>query len=305
MELLCGRACDKEVVLTFGNFDGVHCGHMHIFSEVVSLAKKHGLASAVLTFSPHTAVFLRKRENFLLLDFDSKAQFIDKCGIDYLCVVEFCEEFSKMLPGAFISDILVKRCNAKYIVVGGDCVFGYKCQGNLDMLKAQALFHGYSVVVVDPVAAGNAGICSSSRVRAYIERGDIRSANLMLGRNHFVRGVVLRGLARGRSIGFPTINLNLEHVVLPKKGVYNARVAIDAKPQQWLWGVVNIGVRPTFSHGENTILEMHIFDFDADLYGKKVTVELMDFIREEKKFQNIEQLVAQIKKDIEIVKSLR
>ena len=304
MELLCGRSCDKGVVLTFGNFDGVHRGHRHIFSEVVCLAQEKGLASAVLTFSPHTAVFLRNRKHFLLLDFDSKARLIEQCGIDYLCVVEFDEECAKMPPEAFIADILVNRCNAKYIVVGEDCVFGHRCKGDLDMLRFYAPHYGYGVEEISPLLASNGDICSSSCVRTYVERGDVKSASQMLGRNHVVSGLVVKGLARGRSIGFPTINLTLEHLVLPRRGVYSARVSFDKERQRCLAGIVNIGVRPTFSPEKHTVLEMHIFDFDEDLYGTRVTVELIDFIRDEKKFQNVEQLIVQIKKDIETVKGL-
>ena len=304
MELLCGRSCGKDVVLTFGNFDGVHRGHRHIFSEVVRLSKEKGLASAVLTFSPHTAVFLRKRKHFLLLDFDGKAQLIEQCGVDYLFVVKFDEECAKMAPEAFIANILVNRCNAKYVVVGGDCVFGHKCKGNLDMLRSYAPHYGYDIVVVNQLLASNGDVCSSSCVRTYIEQGDVKSANQMLGRNHSVSGLVVKGLARGRSIGFPTINLTLEDLVLPRMGVYSARVSVDKDQHCWLAGIVNIGIRPTFSPEERAVLEMHIFDFDEDLYGKWVTVELLDFIRDEKKFQNVEQLIVQIKRDIETVKGL-
>lgn len=299
MEVLCERPSAREVVLTFGNFDGVHRGHMHIFSEVVRLAQEHNLASAALTFSPHTAVFLKKRENFLLSDFERKVQLIESCDIDYLHVVEFDELFAKMLPEAFIENILVQRCKARYVVVGEDCVFGYRCMGNIDTLRSYSQSYGYKVMVVDHLSISGKKICSSSSIRKCVESGDIQAANLLLGRCHAISGQVMRGKARGRTIGFPTLNLSLEHTIMPCRGVYNARVLIG---QEWLSGIANIGVRPTFSEVELPILEMHIFDFDEDIYGRKVTVELIDFIRPEQKFHSIQQLVEQITRDIAVVK---
>ncbi|MDD9361439.1 MAG: riboflavin kinase, partial [Anaplasma sp.] len=159
--------------------------------------------------------------------------------------------------------------------------------------------YGYKVMVVDHLSVSGQKICSSSSIRKCVESGDIQSANLLLGRCHAISGQVMRGRARGRTIGFPTLNLSLEHTIMPCRGVYDARVRIG---QEWFSGIANIGARPTFSEDELPVLEMHIFDFDADIYGREVTVELLDFIRPEQKFQSIEQLVEQIKRDIAIVK---
>ncbi|MDB1135324.1 bifunctional riboflavin kinase/FAD synthetase [Candidatus Anaplasma sp. TIGMIC] len=301
MEVLYGRPGAKEVVLTFGNFDGVHKGHVHVFREVVRLARMHNLASAVLTFSPHTATVVRNREQFLLIDFERKVNLIADCGIEYLHVVEFCPSFAAMSPTAFIEDILVKRCMSKYVVVGTDCVFGRRCEGNLSTLHECAKVYGYEVVSVAPLTDDSGIVYSSSAVRECVENGDMRSASLILGRCHSVSGSVMRGSSRGRSIGFPTLNLSMAHTILPRLGVYSARVMIEA--DVWLQGIVNVGIRPTFSAEEAPILEMHIFDFDQEIYGQKVTIELVDFVRPERKFDSVEQLVIQIKKDIEEVRN--
>ena len=299
MELLRGRPCAEDVVLAFGNFDGVHKGHAHVFAEVCRIAEQQKLAAAVLTFQPHPVVFLKHCENFLLCDFKQKVQLIGACGVDYLCVEDFDAVFSKMPPEQFISDILVKNCRAKYVVVGDNCVFGYRCAGNLDVLKHHSESYGYKVVSVGQLDIDGEA-CSSSAIRELLTVGDVETASNLLGRNHDVRGKVIRGCARGRTIGFPTLNLSLEGLVLPRRGVYKARASIDGG--EWLPGVVNIGIRPTFSDGERTILEMHIFDFDKDIYGRNVTVELLGFVRPERKFQDIEQLVGQIARDVATVR---
>ena len=299
MELLHGCSCAKDVVLAFGNFDGVHKGHAHVFSEVKRVAAQQGLAAAVLTFQPHPAVFLKCRENFLLCDFEQKVQLISEHGMDYLCVADFDAEFSKMSPEQFIRDVLVKNCKVKYVVVGENCVFGHKCAGNLGLLRRYSGHCGYEVASVRQFVI-DGGVCSSSAIRELLLMGDVERASKLLGRNHAVRGKVVRGCARGRTIGFPTLNLSLDNLVLPRKGVYKSRVSIDGG--EWLQGVANVGARPTFSDGERTILEMHIFDFDEDLYGRFVTVELLGFVRPEQKFLGIEQLVEQIGRDISAVR---
>ncbi|MCU7611285.1 riboflavin biosynthesis protein RibF [Anaplasma capra] len=295
MEVLYGCESKRAAVLTFGNFDGVHLGHARIFSELTRLARDLSLPSAVLTFSPHTAVFFRQCENFLLTDFEQKVELIAACGVDYLYVVEFGEEFAQLSPDAFINDVLVGSCRAEHVVVGESCVFGHKCVGNLELLKLRAVTCGYEVTGV-PQYVVDGRACSSSRVRECLQLGDLETANLLLGRRHVVSGKVLRGKGRGRSIGFPTLNLSMDHTVLPKNGVYGARVNFGT--DGWLPGIANIGVRPTFSEVELPLLEMHIFDFDKDMYGAQANVELVNFIRPERRFSDVNQLIQQIEQDI-------
>lgn len=299
MEVLYGYEGKEAVVLTFGNFDGIHLGHVRIFSELTQRAAQLSLPSAVLTFSPHTAAFLKQRKNFLLVDFEQKVKLIEACGVDYLYVVEFGQAFAQMLPRAFIHDVLVSGCRARHIVVGEDCVFGHKCAGDLKLLELHAAACGYGVTGVPQyVVAGH--VCSSSRIRECLQLGDIETANLLLGRRHVISGRVLKGQGRGRLIGFPTLNLSIDHTVLPKNGVYHARVRFDAN--NWLLGIVNIGTRPTFAEETCPLLEMHIFDFDKDVYGEWANVELISFLRPERKFHDTDQLIQQIAQDISHVK---
>ncbi|ACZ48949.1 riboflavin biosynthesis protein [Anaplasma centrale str. Israel] len=300
MEVLYGHEGKEAVALTFGNFDGIHLGHVQIFAELTRRAAELSLPAAVLTFSPHTAAFLRQRKNFLLVDFEHKVELIEACGVDYLYVVEFGQEFAQLSPDAFIHNVLVGGCKARHVVVGKDCVFGHKCAGNLKSLELHAATCGYGVTGV-PQYMVDGRACSSSRIRECLQLGDIETANLLLGRRHVVSGRVLKGRGRGKLIGFPTLNLSMDHTVLPKNGVYHARVRFGGN-NYWLPGVVNIGTRPTFAEEICPLLEMHVFDFDDDVYGKWADVELISFLRPERKFHNVDQLVRQIAQDISDVK---
>ena len=299
MEVLYGYEGKEAVVLTFGNFDGIHLGHVRIFSELTQRAAQLSLPSAVLTFSPHTAAFLKQRKNFLLVDFEQKVKLIEACGVDYLYIVEFGQAFARLSPHAFIHDVLVSGCMARHIVVGRDCVFGHKCAGDLKLLELHAAACRYGVTgVLQYVVAGH--VCSSSRIRECLQLGDVETANLLLGRRHVISGKVLKGRGRGKLIGFPTLNLSIDHTVPPKNGVYHARVRFDS--DDWLPGIVNIGTRPTFAEGARPLLEMHIFDFDKDVYGEWANVELISFLRPERKFHDTDQLIQQIAQDISHVK---
>ncbi|MGN7678209.1 MAG: bifunctional riboflavin kinase/FAD synthetase [Anaplasma sp.] len=300
MKVLHGCEGERPVALSFGNFDGVHLGHVSIFAELTQRAKALSLPSAALTFLPHTAVFFRKCENFLLVDFEQKAELIKACGVDYLHVVEFGPEFAQLSPEAFVEDVLIKGCKAQHIVVGENCSFGRKCSGDLAVLQQCAETAGCGVTGV-PQYAVDGKVCSSSAIRDCLRRGNIETASALLGRRHIISGKVMRGRGRGRLIGFPTLNLSMGHTVLPRSGVYYARAKLSGD-DHWLSGIVNIGVRPTFNEDESSILEMHIFDFDRNIYGEKVSVELVNFIRPERKFENVDQLVEQIRKDISEVK---
>ncbi|MGN7661506.1 MAG: bifunctional riboflavin kinase/FAD synthetase [Anaplasma sp.] len=300
MKVLYGCEGEGPVALSFGNFDGVHLGHVRIFAELTQRARAISLPSAALTFLPHTAVFLRKCENFLLVDFEQKAELIKACGVDYLHVVEFGPEFAQLSPEEFVVDVLIKGCKAQHIVVGENCSFGRGCSGNLAVLKQCAEAAGCGVTEVQQYAV-ESKVCSSSSIRDCLRRGNVETASALLGRRHVISGKVIRGRGRGRLIGFPTLNLSMGHTVLPRSGVYHARAKLS-ETNHWLSGVVNIGVRPTFAEDESSILEMHIFDFDRDIYGEKVSVELVNFIRSEHKFKNVDQLVEQIRKDISKVK---
>ncbi|MGN7618783.1 MAG: bifunctional riboflavin kinase/FAD synthetase [Ehrlichia sp.] len=287
-------------VLAFGNFDGVHLGHQLIIDTVKDVAFKENLASTIITFDPHPSEYLRNRRNFLLLDLEQKVYLLQNCGIDYLYIINFDENFSQLSPDAFIEYVLVNSCNVKYIVMGHNCFFGHRCLGNIDLLRYYSTVYNYKIVKVDPVLIDDV-LCSSSLIRECLSQGRMDFANKVLGRSYQINGKVMKGLARGRLIGFPTVNVSIEHMLVPKVGVYSARIRISDSTM-WLNGIVNIGLRPTFNDIKFPILEMHIFDFDDDIYDQLVSVQLLEFVRSEFKFSTVEELKQQIKDDISKVK---
>ncbi|CEI84783.1 FMN adenylyltransferase [Ehrlichia minasensis] len=292
---------DLSSVLAFGNFDGVHLGHRAIVDAVKNISIKENIASAIITFVPHPAEYLHGKKNFLLLSFEQKIELFKSCGIDYLYVIDFDKNFSHLSPDTFIKDVLVNGCNVKYIVTGHDCFFGYRCSGNIALLYTYAGICNYKVVKINPVFINDGILCSSSLIREYLSEGKLDLANKVLGRPYQISGKVIRGLARGRVIGFPTVNIALERTLIPRAGVYSACIRIDNNTT-WLNGIVNIGLRPTFNDLNSPILEMHIFDFSDDIYDQYVTIQLLHFIRTERKFDTVDQLKQQINDDIVQVK---
>ena len=287
-------------VLAFGNFDGVHLGHQLIINTVKNIAFKENLASIIITFDPHPSEYLRNKRNFLLLDLEQKISLLQDCGIDCLYIINFDENFSRLSPDAFIKDVLVDSCNVKCIVTGHSCFFGHRCLGNMDLLHYYSAVYNYEVVKVNPVLIDNV-LCSSSFIRECLSQGQIDFANKVLGRLYQINGKVVKGLARGRLIGFPTVNISIEHILVPRIGVYSARIRIGDN-SIWLNGIVNIGLRPTFNDIGFPILEMHIFDFNDDIYDQFVAIQLLEFIRPECKFDTVEQLKQQIENDVSKVK---
>ncbi|ABD45170.1 riboflavin biosynthesis protein RibF [Ehrlichia chaffeensis str. Heartland] len=291
-------------VLAFGNFDGIHLGHQSIINAIKNISVREKITSVVITFSPHPAEYLRNKQNFLLLDLEQKIELLQSYGIDYLYIIDFNESFAQLSPDAFIKDVLVNSCRIKYIVVGHSCFFGHKCLGNIDLLYSYANIYDYEIVRIDPIFI-NDKLCSSSLIREYLSEGKVDLASKILGRPYQINGKVIKGLARGRVIGFPTVNVDIKHILVPRVGVYSACIKIDDN-NVWLNGIVNIGFRPTFNDLSFPILEMHIFDFDSDIYNQHVAIQLLDFIRPERKFSSIEQLKQQINEDIiQVKKSLK
>ncbi|AHC39559.1 bifunctional riboflavin kinase/FAD synthetase [Ehrlichia muris] len=288
-------------VLAFGNFDGLHLGHQYIIDTIKNISVKEKIASAIITFVPHPAEYLRNRKNFLLLDLDQKIKLLQSYGIDYLYIIDFNKNFSQLSPDTFVKDVLVDSCNVRYVVIGHNCFFGYKCLGDINLLYSYSSVYNYEVIRIDPIFIDSNILCSSSSVRKYLSEGKIELANRILGRSYQINGKVIKGLARGRVIGFPTVNVGIEHILIPKAGVYSACIKINDS-NTWLNGVVNIGLRPTFNDLSFPILEMHIFDFNSDIYDQYVDIQLLNFIRSERKFHTIDQLKQQISEDIVQVK---
>ncbi|KLT21729.1 riboflavin biosynthesis protein RibF [Wolbachia endosymbiont of Armadillidium vulgare str. wVulC] len=294
----CEQRIEDNLALTFGNFDGVHLGHKFAISTLKKIAQEKGLPSAVLTFEPHPSTVLSSRNNFRLIDQEQKKELICSHGIDYLYIINFNEGFAQVSCDDFISKILVDRYSAKHITVGESCTFGHKRLGSILTLEKYSETYGYSLTKLEPLIV-DGEICSSSSIREHLQKGEIEVANKLLGRLYQVSGVVTKGACRGREIGFPTINIPLEdYMIKPKFGTYYAKVALSENSANWLYGVVNIGMRPTFKDLKKPIVEMHIFDFNENVYNLKVDIQLLKFIRPEKKFHSINELTKQIDRDI-------
>ncbi|WP_168463844.1 riboflavin biosynthesis protein RibF [Wolbachia endosymbiont of Ctenocephalides felis wCfeT] len=305
----CEQDVKDDVALTFGNFDGVHLGHGFAISTVKKIAQERGLASAVLTFEPHPSTILLSRKNFRLVDQEQKKELISRYDIDYLYIISFNEDFSQISCEDFISKILVSRYNAKHIVVGENCTFGHKRLGDILTLERYSEACGYSLTKLKPLIA-DGEICSSSVIREHLQKGEMGIANKLLSRPYQVSGIVTKGACRGRELGFPTINIPIEDsMIKPKFGTYYAKVVLTSPlgntEQNWLYGVVNIGMRPTFKDLKKPIVEMYIFDFNEDVYNYRADIQLLKFMRSEKKFHSINELTSQINYDILSVRNLR
>ncbi|WP_379126624.1 bifunctional riboflavin kinase/FAD synthetase [Paenibacillus sp. sgz500958] len=288
-------------VAALGQFDGLHRGHASVIKSAVALARQKGVTAAVITFHPHPKDVMGRGDydGYLTPPLD-KQELLVEMGVDILYIIEFNEQLSKVCPEDFVTGMLFPL-QLIAAVVGFDFRFGYKGEGDADMLRKL----GEGVMEVETVAPFllNEQKVSSSGIRKSLQSGELEIANFWFGRCYHLRGTVVHGEKRGRTIGFPTANLQLaDRFVIPAKGVYAVRVFHEGTV---LSGVMNVGVKPTF-HADETVpsFEVHVFDFDGDLYDKELMVELVSFIRPERKFDSIQALVAQISADADTAKAV-
>lgn len=287
--------------IAIGNFDGVHRGHRKIIKDLKSKASEAKLSSAILTFEPHPiAIFNPEAKNYRISPEERKIELIEKTGIDILFIAEFDQNFSKISAQDFIENILIKELDAKIIFTGKDFIFGHNRSGNSHLLEVKSKELDYEYIPVTDINDELDVRFSSSRIRELIKNGDVKEANKMLSTPYTICGEVKKGRQDGEALGFPTANLELNEYLIPKFGVYSSDVELENGERYK--AAVNIGIRPTFDE-QIPLLEAHILDFSGDLYGKKIHVELNDFIRDEKKFNNIEELKQQIKKDISVIRN--
>ena len=288
----------KNAVITIGNFDGVHLGHQALFHEVIEKADSLGGTSVAMTFEPHPMRILKHNNHPPLITlYEQKAELIERTGIDVIVCVPFTKEFASLTAREFIEDLLIRKIGMKAIVVGEDYSFGKNREGNLELLKTFAGEMNFEVIVADWIKMSRKlpDRISSTRVRELVMDGQMEEAHKMLGRHYQIRGVVVTGRDRGgKVLGIPTANINLYDELCPKTGIY--AVTVERENQQ-LKGVANIGYSPTFDDHEFTV-EVHILDFDKDIYGEKIRVNFIQRIRDEKKFSGIDELIEQIHKDI-------
>ena len=273
----------EPVCAAVGNFDGVHLGHQKLIEE----CKRHGYKSAVLTFYPHPSVFLKKIPNYpLVTPLEHKVDILSRMGIDYLIVVEFNDDMADMPKEEFIE--YMKFMNIKSCVCGYDFTFGRRAEGNISDLREVFEFYEVKKFVFDDVRV------STTYIRELISIGNVYEANRLLGRHFSIRGKVKFGTQQGRVIGFPTANIDYKNYFLPETGVYFVNVKVEGI---LYLGMCNIGHNPTFNFSYNKRVEVNIFGLDADIYGDEIEIYFVQRIRNEMKFENVNDLIKQLKID--------
>lgn len=285
-----------SMVMALGFFDGVHLGHQKVINQAIEIARTKGVKSAVMTFDPHPSVVLRSdiKQVEYITPLQEKARFIAELEVDYLFVVHFTTEFANLLPQEFIDQYII-GLNVIHVVAGFDYTYGRMGKGTMETLP----FHSrnkFEFNIVPKLSLGEEKISSTS-IRKYIKEGQVAKLIKFLGRYYTTSGIVIHGDKRGRTIGFPTANTAINDTFfIPPVGVYTVRILVD---HIWYNGVCNIGYKPTF-HSEQSprpSVEVHIFDFNQEIYSQEVVIEWHEHIRSERKFSSIDELVAQIEKD--------
>ena len=286
----------ENAIVTAGTFDGVHVGHQKILERLTNLAKQTHEESVLITFWPHPRLVLDPANATieLLTTFNEKAKLLEQHGLDHLIKIHFTKDFSKTSSIDFIKEILVNTIGTKKLVIGYDHRFGHNREGSFEALKDNAHEYGFVVEEIPRQDVEHVGV-SSSRIRKSLSNGEIHVSNQYLGWEYSITGKVVRGDRLGRTIGFPTANIevNSPFKLIPSHGSYAVRVAHEGTHYE---GMLNIGVRPTVS-GERQTIEVHIFDFDQDIYGESLTVSFVKLIRKETKFENLEALKMQLLND--------
>lgn len=284
---------DPSVAL--GNFDGVHLGHQEILRRTVDSAHRKGREALVYTFDPHPRVVLNKAPEIPRITTPrERADILEFLGIDVLVLAEFTLDFAAQTPLDFVENVLVEELGIKHVFVGSNYRFGKGRAGTPDTLKDMASQFGFTCHVVPPVTVGDV-VVSSSRIREHLLNGEIRQANQLLGREFTIEGRVIHGHHRGKGLGFPTANLKPEVKLHPPEGVYAVYCRIGETMHR---AVMNIGYNPTFQD-RRVSYEVHILDFDRDIYGQTIRVYLVERLREEMTFAGVEELKAQISRDVE------
>ncbi|MDP3479032.1 MAG: bifunctional riboflavin kinase/FAD synthetase [Desulfoprunum sp.] len=285
--------------VTIGNFDGVHLGHQKLFAEVANKAYRHQGTSLAVTFEPHPLRILRPGGIKLISSCEQKIELIRMAGLEVLLIVPFTLEFATMTAEHFVDDILIQRIGVKELVVGYDYAFGKGRTGDINFLRRQGERKGFPVSVVEAFYLDNV-LVSSSKIRQLVAEGLMDEARKLLGRPYQIRGEVQIGKQRGgKEVGYPTANLRVDpEDLVPRHGVYVSQVICEGK---CYGGVLNIGRNPTFGE-QDLVAETHIFDFNQDIYGKPIKVNLLKFLRSEKRFSSVENLATQIGLDVLLAK---
>ncbi len=288
---------NEQTFVTIGTFDGVHFGHQQIIKKLVSEAKKAGKKSVVLTFFPHPRMVLQKNASIELINtIDERAFLLEKTGLDYLIIHPFSKEFSRTSALEFVRDILVNHLNISKLIIGYDHHFGKNREGNITQLTEYSHLYDFKVEEIPAQDIDSVSV-SSTKVRRALRAGNLKTANNYLGYYFMLNGNVVNGKKLGGKIGYPTANIDVKETykLIPKTGVYVVKSTINKKI---IFGMMNIGSRPTVNGNHQTI-EVHFFNFNQDLYHQNLTIELIYFLRDERKFDSIDSLIYQLKKDEE------
>ncbi len=281
-----------KTIVTIGTFDGVHIGHQKILKDLIQTAKEEKKKSVLLTFFPHPRMVLQKDVSIKLLNtIEEKSYLLKNMGLDYLIIHPFSKEFSRLTALDFIRDFLINKLNTSRLIIGYDHHFGKNREGNINQLKDYSMLYDFEVQEIPAQDIDNVSV-SSTKIRKALLAGDLKTANVFLGYYYMLQGTVVAGKKIGKKIGFPTANIDIEkpYKLIPKTGVY---VVMSTLNGEKVFGMMNIGYRPTVQ-GEGQTIEVHFFDFNQDLYGKKITVELIYFLRKEQKFDSVENLINQL-----------
>lgn len=287
----------KGSVVAIGNFDGVHIGHQKVIGEAINIARRTKNKSAILTFTPHPLTVLRPDlEHFILMRPEQKQQKCLNLGIDIYFEIQFDQKFSRMNAEDFVYKVIINQLKASHVVIGHDFIFGYKRSGNAEFL--QDILTKNNVGFTQVKSVGDEEVYSSSLIRKMLKHPNLERVKQILGHNHKICGKIIKGNQMGSKLGFPTANIELDDLQRPAYGVYRVNAYIDGLTYQ---AIANIGNRPTLD-GNKEFLEIHILDYNKDIYGKNVEVELLEFIRPEQKFGSINALKKQIQEDVALVR---
>ena len=294
---------NNNAIVTSGTFDGVHIGHQKILNTLQNIATKYGGETVLITYWPHPRLVLDPANNTikLLTTFEEKTRVLESFGLDHLVKIHFTKEFAQQSSAEFIKNILVDGIGTKTLVIGYDHKFGHNREGSFESLKENSAEYGFSIREIPRQDVKNVGV-SSSKIRKSLSNGDIHISNQFLGWEYCLNGTVVEGDQLGRKIGFPTANIKIDSdlKLIPAGGSYAVRVIHDEQSYE---GMLNIGTRPTVNGGHQTI-EVHIFDFDKQIYGDEIRVKMVRLIRKENKFESLDLLKEQLILDRELAKKL-
>ncbi len=287
----------NDTVVTIGTFDGVHLGHQKIIKRLINSAKQNNLKSVILTFFPHPRMVLQKDSGIKLINtIDERTKIIDKLDVDYLLIKKFTNEFSRLSAEDFVKKILIKKLHAKKVIIGYDHRFGRNRNANLEDLKQFGELYNFEVEEIAVQDIDDVAV-SSTKIRKALNEGNIEKANKYLGYCFMLTGKVVKGKGLGRQLGFPTANIEIkeDYKLIPKQGSYIVSASIKNKV---VYGMMNIGTNPTVS-GDKESIEVHFFNFDKDIYNKKIQINMLHRLRDEVKFESVEALKEQLLKDKE------